>query len=99
MLPEVIEDRRRHPGDDLISALVNSEIADDDGTTRPVTDTEFQMFIQLLAVAGTETVARLLSWTAVLLARNPDQRALVAATRSSRAMRSRSCCATKLPRR
>ncbi len=79
MLPEVIEERRRHPTDDLISALVNSEIEDDDGTSRPVTETEFQMFIQLLAVAGTETVARLLSWTAVLLARNPDQRALVVA--------------------
>jgi cytochrome P450 len=79
MLPEVIEERRRHPTDDLISALVNSGIDDEDGTSRPVTETEFQMFIQLLAVAGTETVARLLSWTAVLLARNPDQRALVAA--------------------
>jgi cytochrome P450 len=33
----------------------------------------------MLAIAGTETVARLLSWTGVILARNADQRALVAA--------------------
>ena len=31
MLPEIMEERRRHPTDDLISALVNSEIEDDDG--------------------------------------------------------------------
>ena len=55
ILPEIIEDRRRNPGDDLISALVNSEIED--------------------AHAGSETVARLLTWTAVVLARNPDRRA------------------------
>jgi cytochrome P450 len=79
MLPEVMEQRRFHPTDDLISALVNSEIEDADGTTRPVSELEFEMFIQLLAIAGTETVARLLSWTGVILARNPDQRALVAA--------------------
>jgi cytochrome P450 len=79
MLPEIMDERRRHPTDDLISALVNSEIEDDDGTSRPVTEVEFELFIQMLAIAGTETVARLLSWTAVILARNPDQRALVAA--------------------
>jgi cytochrome P450 len=79
MLPEIMDERRRHPTDDLISALVNSEIEDDDGTSRPVTALEFEMFIQMLAIAGTETVARLLSWTAVILARNPDERALVAA--------------------
>jgi cytochrome P450 len=79
MLPEIMEERRRHPTDDLISALVNSEVEDDDGTTRPVTELEFELFIQILAIAGTETVARLLSWTAVILARNPDERALVAA--------------------
>ncbi len=79
LLPEIVEERRKHPTDDLISALATHDIEDDDGTLRPVTDLEFQMFIQMLAIAGTETVARLLSWTAVLLARNPEQRALVAA--------------------
>jgi cytochrome P450 len=33
--------------------------------------------VVLLAGAGVETVARLLSWAAVVLARNPDQRALL----------------------
>jgi cytochrome P450 len=79
MLPEIVEERRVNPTDDLISALVHSEIEDADGSMRKISDTEFQMFIQLLAIAGTETVARLLSWAAVILARNPDQRAILAA--------------------
>jgi cytochrome P450 len=77
LLPELMEERRSRPQEDLISTLVNTELEDEDGTTRPLSDMEFFGFIQLLAIAGTETVARLLSWVAVLLARNPEQRALL----------------------
>ena len=76
MLPQLIEQRRRAPTDDLISALVHAEI-EDEGKTRRITDAELYAFVQLLAMAGTETVARLLSWMAVILARHPDQRALL----------------------
>jgi cytochrome P450 len=75
-LPGLIEERRREPTDDILSALVHAEI-DDDGTRRQITDAELYSFVQMLAIAGTETVARFLSWAAVLLARNPDQRALL----------------------
>jgi cytochrome P450 len=74
MLPELIAARRAEPRDDLISVLANSDLEDDDGTTRKLTDSEIFSFSTLLSIAGTETVARLLSWAAVLLARNPDQR-------------------------
>jgi cytochrome P450 len=62
MLPGMIEERRREPKDDLISVLVHSDLEDDDGTTRKLSDGEIFSFVTLLSIAGTETVARLLSW-------------------------------------
>jgi cytochrome P450 len=75
-LPHLIADRRREPTEDILSALVHAEI-DEDGQRRQITDSELYAFVQMLAIAGTETVARFLSWAAVLLAQNPDQRALL----------------------
>jgi cytochrome P450 len=75
-LPGLIEDRRRQATDDILSALVHAEI-DEDGARRRITEPELYAFVQMLAIAGTETVARFLSWAAVLLARHPDQRALL----------------------
>jgi cytochrome P450 len=75
-LPRLIAERRNEPTDDILSALVHAEI-EEDGQRRRITDSELYAFVQMLAIAGTETVARFLSWAAVLLARNPDQRALL----------------------
>ncbi|HZP28789.1 MAG TPA: cytochrome P450, partial [Acidimicrobiia bacterium] len=71
LLPDIMAERRANPADDLMSMLVNSEFEDPDGNLRKINDVEFHSFIQMLAIAGTETVARLLSWAAVILARNP----------------------------
>ena len=79
LLPDIMADRRASPTDDLISMLVNSEFEDPDGNERKLNELEFQAFIQMIAIAGTETVARLLSWTAVILAENPGERAKLAA--------------------
>lgn len=76
-LPGLMAQRRRYPQEDLVSTPVTSELEDKDGRRRLLTDREVVAFVQMLAIAGTETVARLLSWVAVLLARNPDQRALL----------------------
>ena len=75
---ELVQARRRAPGDDLISALLTAEV-DLDGERRVLTDVEIQNFLVLLAGAGVETVARLLSWGGVVFARNPAQQAKVAA--------------------
>lgn len=75
-LPELLAARRRDPRDDLMSALVHTELEQGD-KTRPLTDGEIFSFVQLIAIAGTETVARLLGWVAILLDRNPDQRAIL----------------------
>jgi cytochrome P450 len=78
---EIINARRADtdPPDDMISALLRSEMKGDDGEPRRLDDMELLAFIGLLSGAGNETVARLLSWASVLLARNHDQRALLVA--------------------
>ena len=77
----IIEDRRVNPRDDMITDLLRAEV-DEDGVTRRLTDEEGNAFVNLLVSAGTETVARLLGWAAVLLDQHPDQRAELAADAS-----------------
>jgi cytochrome P450 len=73
IIPELMEQRRKDPQDDLLTGLVHAEI-EEDGETRTLTLEEILGFVQLISLAGTETVARLLGFAAVTLARNPDQR-------------------------
>jgi cytochrome P450 len=73
IIPELMEQRRKDPQDDLLTGLVHAEI-EEDGTTRTLTLDEILGFVQLIALAGTETVARLLGFAAVTLAQHPDQR-------------------------
>ena len=67
-LEEQIRDRRRRPGDDLISQLVISEAA------KTMTDGEIMQNCRQLLFAGNETTARWLSNSIVVLARHPDVR-------------------------
>jgi cytochrome P450 len=69
----MIAERKRQPGQDMISVLIGSEVQEGGGR-RQLTDSELVSFVLLLVGAGVETVARLLSWAAVLLARHPQQR-------------------------
>jgi cytochrome P450 len=73
-LIEQLADRRRTPRDDMITALTEAELTED-GKPRRLNDQEAADFANLLISAGTETVARLLGWAAVILADHPDQRA------------------------
>jgi cytochrome P450 len=66
----VIADRRRAPGDDLISSLLAATV---DGER--LRDDEVIGFCYLLILAGTETTANLLANGAIALAAHPDQRA------------------------
>jgi cytochrome P450 len=76
ILPDLLEQRRKEPQDDLISGLVHAEI-EEDGQQRQLSLEEIVAFVQLIGSAGTETVARLLGFAAVTLARFPDQRQLL----------------------
>ena len=77
---ELMTSRRAEPQDDLMTALVNAEITEGDGTERRLTDEEVIRFGMLLYVAGTETVAKLLGNAALVLAEHPDQRAAMVAS-------------------
>jgi cytochrome P450 len=78
-LSALLTERAAHPIDDMLTDLVQAEITDDDGVTRQLTLEESTNFANLLISAGTETVARLLGWAAVVLDANPGQRAELAA--------------------
>lgn len=69
---ELIGEKRRRPGEDLISALIETEL---DG--RRLTDFEILGFCMLLITGGNETTEKLIANTVHQLARNPDQRAAI----------------------
>jgi len=71
-LAEILEQRRRDPRDDLLSALLTAEI---DG--QRLSEPELIGFSFLLLVAGNETTTNLISNAAILLDRGRDQRRLL----------------------
>ena len=84
---EIIEERRRHPQDDLVSILVGAKdegilqtyqnsmdgMLDDDDETALANDELIKLLV-LLLVAGNETTRNALSGGMQLLIDNPDQR-------------------------
>jgi cytochrome P450 len=77
-ISDLLNDRRKNGRDDMLTDLVEVEIQEDE-VTRHLTHDESLNFGLLLVAAGTETVARLIGWTGLVLADNPDQRAELAA--------------------
>lgn len=77
-LKQLIGKRRSHPQDDMISAVLDARVEEDDGNTRPLDDQEVLDFVSLLAGAGIETVSRLMGWAGFYLPRHPDQLAELA---------------------
>ena len=68
LLRDLAQHRLKHPSDDLVSALVNTEL---DGER--LTDEEIASFFILLAVAGNETTRTAISHGMVALEQHPDQ--------------------------
>jgi cytochrome P450 len=75
LIPDLCEQRRAEPADDLLTVLATHELEQPDGSQRPLTLEEINSYVALIAGAGAETVARMLGWAAVLLSRHPEQRA------------------------
>jgi hypothetical protein len=67
-LTEVIEARRRQPGDDMVSDLLRAEV---DG--KALTNDEVLSFLSLLLPAGMETTTQLLGNSVIHLAQRPEQ--------------------------
>lgn len=65
---EIIEQRRREPREDLVSALVAAEERGD-----MLDETELVVMCNLLLIAGHETTVNLISNGTLALLRNPDQ--------------------------
>jgi cholest-4-en-3-one 26-monooxygenase len=61
--------KRADPGDDIISVLLAAEVEGEG-----LTDMEFDLFFELLAVAGNETTRNLISHGMLALLENPDER-------------------------
>ena len=73
-LTEVIDHRRQHLGDDILSALI---LAEEEGDR--LSPVELRTFVVLLYVAGHETTVNLIGNGALALLRLPDQRRIWAA--------------------
>ncbi|GAC67813.1 cytochrome P450 [Gordonia soli] len=70
----LIADRRKNKGDDLVSALIDAEIDDDDtGEKTTLTEDEIVGFMVLMVVAGNETTTKLLANALYWGWRNPDE--------------------------
>ena len=66
---ELAANKRADPGDDIISVLLGSEVEGEQ-----LTDMEFDLFFELLAVAGNETTRNLISHGMLALLENPAER-------------------------
>lgn len=83
---ELIEERRRCPGEDLMSIVATAAIPggppDDPGPAEPLGDLEAQMFFNLLIAAGSETTRNSVAGGILALCDHPDQWAALRADRS-----------------
>jgi cytochrome P450 len=68
----LIEEKRRAPTDDLLSAVVHGTVPSTDGPAEPMTDLELQMFFNLLVHAGSETTRNSLALGVLALIERPE---------------------------
>lgn len=71
-LLDLIEDRRRHPGGDLLTRMIDVEVGGD-----KLTDFEIAANVNQLFSAGLDTVKYLVGNTLLALLQNPDQLAVL----------------------
>jgi cytochrome P450 len=72
LIKPVVAARREQPEDDLISVLVQAELAADDGTTSRLTDREIDSFVLLLLGAGSGTTWKQMGTTFTALLQRPE---------------------------
>ncbi|OHV58635.1 hypothetical protein BCD48_42455 [Pseudofrankia sp. BMG5.36] len=67
---DLVDYRRKHPADDVATALAGAEV---DG--RRITDDQIESIMVLLSIAGNDTTKQTTTLSTVSLWRNPDQKA------------------------
>ncbi len=77
---DLVRERRRQPGDDLLSAMLV-----DDGSREQLAEEELLAFCNLMIVAGNETTTKLLGNALYWLDKNPQQRLRVESGEASMA--------------
>jgi cytochrome P450 len=70
---ELTEEKRKNPGDDMITRLTQVEVDRGDGEMTQLSNEEIAGFTGLLGGAGAETVTKLVGNAAVLFHRNPGE--------------------------
>lgn len=78
----LIDEKRRRPADDILSAVAHAEIDADDGGRAPLTDLELLMFFNLLMAAGSETTRNSIAAGLMALMEHPEQWQLLVDDRS-----------------
>jgi len=78
MAQELARHRVAHPADDLTTALMQAEVADDDGTVLRLTPEELASFFILLVAAGNETTRTAIAHGMYALSTHPEQRRILA---------------------
>ena len=69
----LVAEKRKHPGDDMLSRLTQVTVDRGDGTETGLDDGEVANFAMLIGGAGAETVTKLVGNAVTLFARYPDQ--------------------------
>jgi cytochrome P450 len=70
---EFVADKRKHPGNDMCSELLEARLETEDGEWVSLTDHEVAGFCSLLGAAGAETVTKAVGSAAVLFNRHRDE--------------------------
>jgi len=70
---ELAGEKRKHPGDDMMSRLTQVTVDRGDGVEAGLDDLEIAGFASLLGGAGAETVMKLVGNAVVLFSHHPDQ--------------------------
>jgi cytochrome P450 len=78
----LIDDRREHPGSDLISMVLHAEFRDEHGAITRLENHDVLMFCNLLSAAGAETTQKLIGNSLVALAEHRDEWRRILADRS-----------------
>lgn len=70
---QLTEEKRRNPGDDLLTELAGAKVTMADGTVTELNDLELSLFFTLLIIAGNETTRNAITHGLVAFQEFPDQ--------------------------